>query len=88
MEQIESLYHEELRQDMPITYIALDGEICVGACTLELNCEVRPDLAPWIESVVVDPAKNIKSRELVKGCLKSQRRKQKNLALKDFTYLL
>lgn len=52
---IESLYYEELKQDMPLTYIALDGEISVGSCTLQLNDEVRPDLGPWVESLVVDP---------------------------------
>lgn len=55
IEEIESLYYEELKQDMPLTYIALDGASSVGSCTLQLNDEVRPDLGPWIESLVVDP---------------------------------
>lgn len=55
IEEIESLYYEELNQDMPLTYIALYGEIPVGSCTLQLKDDVRPDLGPWIESVVVDP---------------------------------
>jgi N-acetylglutamate synthase-like GNAT family acetyltransferase len=55
IEEIESLYDEELKQDMPLTYIALHGEISVGSCTLQLNDDVRPDLGPWIESLVVDP---------------------------------
>jgi GNAT superfamily N-acetyltransferase len=55
IEEIESLYYEELNGDMPLTYIALYGEICVGSCTLQLNDDVRPDLGPWIESLVVDP---------------------------------
>jgi len=44
IEEIESLYYEELNGDMPLTYIALDGEMSVGSCTLQLNDEVRPDL--------------------------------------------
>ena len=55
LEEIEFLYYEELKQDMPLTYIALDGEIPVGSCTLELNGGIRPDLGPWIGDLVVDP---------------------------------
>ena len=54
VEKIESLYYEELKQDMPLTYIALDGEIPVGSCTFQLNDDVRPDLGPWIGDLVVD----------------------------------
>lgn len=55
IEEIKSLYYEELNQDMPLTYIALDGEISVGSCTLQLKDDVQPDLGPWVESLVVDP---------------------------------
>lgn len=55
IEEIESLYYEELNRDMPLTYIALDGEIPVGSSTLELNGGIRPDLGPWIGDLVVDP---------------------------------
>lgn len=52
--EIQSLYHQELKQDFPLTYIALDEGASVGACTLQLHDDIRPDLSPWIESVVVD----------------------------------
>ena len=55
IEEIESLYYEELNQGMPLTYIALYAEIPVGSCTLQLNEDVRPDLGPWIGDLVVDP---------------------------------
>ena len=55
IEEIESLSYEELKQDIPLTHIALDGEIPVGFCTLELNGGIRPDLRPWIGDLVVDP---------------------------------
>lgn len=55
IDEIESLYYEELKQDLPLTYIALDCEISVGSCTLQLTDDVRPDLGPWVESLVVDP---------------------------------
>lgn len=53
--EIESLYYEELNQDMPLTYIALHDEIPVGSCTLELDGGIRPDLSPWIGDLVVTP---------------------------------
>jgi GNAT superfamily N-acetyltransferase len=55
IEEIESLYYEELQQDMPLTDVALYGEIPIGSCTLELNAGVRPDLRPWIGDLVVSP---------------------------------
>lgn len=55
IEEIQSLSYKELNQDMPLTYIALYGEIPVGSCTLELNGGIRPDLEPWIGDLVVDP---------------------------------
>lgn len=55
IEEIESLSYEELNHDMPLTYIALHGEIPVGSCTLEFKTDVRQDLGPWIGDLVVDP---------------------------------
>jgi N-acetylglutamate synthase-like GNAT family acetyltransferase len=55
IEEIESLYYEELKSDIPMTCIALNGEIPVGSCTLELNGGIRPDLGPWIGDLVVEP---------------------------------
>jgi GNAT superfamily N-acetyltransferase len=55
IEEIEFLYHEELKSDMPMTYIALDDEIPVASCTLESNGGIRPDLEPWIGDLVVEP---------------------------------
>ena len=54
IEEIESLYHEELKHDMPLTYVALYDETPVGSCTLELNGGIRPDIGPWIGDLVVD----------------------------------
>ncbi len=55
MEEIESLYQEEIKQDLPVTYIARYGEIAVGSCTLELEGGIRPDLSPWLGDLVVAP---------------------------------
>lgn len=53
VEESEFLYHEELQQDMPLTYVALDGKIPIGSCTLELDASIRPDLKPWLGDLVV-----------------------------------
>lgn len=55
IEKIESLYYEELKGDMPFTYIAFCGETPVGSCTLQLNDGIRPDLKPWLGDLVIDP---------------------------------
>lgn len=55
IEKSESLYYEELKQDMPLTYVALYGAIPVGSCTLEFDGHIRPELGPWIGDLVVDP---------------------------------
>ena len=54
IEEIQSLSYEELKSDMPITYIALYDETPVGFCTLQLNEDFWPDLGPWIADLVVD----------------------------------
>ena len=56
IDEVESLFYEELNRDMPLTFVALDGEIPVGSCTLHSTDDVRPDFGPWIESLVVDAA--------------------------------
>lgn len=53
--EIESLYHQELHQDMPVTYVAFDDHIPVGSCTIELEGGIRPDLGPWLGDLVVAP---------------------------------
>ena len=54
LEEIESGYYKELKQDLPISYIALSDSIPIGSCTLQLKDCVRPDLGPWIGDLVVD----------------------------------
>jgi predicted N-acetyltransferase YhbS len=40
---------------LSITFIALDGDKAVGMCSLRDNDGIRPDLTPWLGSLVVDP---------------------------------
>jgi GNAT superfamily N-acetyltransferase len=42
-------------QDLPITFVALNRDVPVGMCSLRENDGIRPDLAPWLGSLVVDP---------------------------------
>lgn len=42
-------------QALPTTFIALDGDLPVGMCSLRENDGIRPDLTPWLGSLVVDP---------------------------------
>lgn len=40
---------------LPITFFAFDGHKPVGMCTLRINDGIRPELKPWLGSLVVDP---------------------------------
>ena len=55
IKEINSLYHEELEHDMPLTIIALYDQIPVGSATLELNGGIQPGLGPWLGDLVIDP---------------------------------
>lgn len=48
---------EESRNDqaLPITFIALDGDLPVGMCSLCENGGIRPEFTPWLGPLVVDP---------------------------------
>jgi predicted N-acetyltransferase YhbS len=41
--------------NLPITFVALDSDLLVGMCSLRENDGIRPDLTPWLGSLVVDP---------------------------------
>jgi len=55
LSEIESGYSEELKQDMPLTYVALYNQTPVGSATFQLNEDIRPELGPWLGDLVVDP---------------------------------
>ncbi len=43
-------------QEMPLTWVALDGGKLVGSASLvPSDMEIRPDFEPWLASVFVDP---------------------------------
>ena len=41
---------------LPMTFVALDGTTPVGMCSLRENDGIRPDLTPWLGSLVVEQA--------------------------------
>ena len=43
-------------ENLPLTYIAFHEQLPVGMASLRVNDGIRPDLSPWLGSLVVDPA--------------------------------
>jgi len=41
--------------ELPLTYIALEENTPIGMCSLRKNDGIRPDVIPWLASLVVDP---------------------------------
>ncbi len=39
----------------PLAHIAMIDDIVVGVASLQENCGIRPDLKPWLGSLLVDP---------------------------------
>ncbi len=57
IEQIEQGFYDELKgNSLPLTLVALKGEQVIGAVSLHENDEIKPNLTPWLESLVVDNA--------------------------------
>ncbi len=57
IERIEQRFCEHLNNEsLPITFVAFDGDKLVGGVSLRENDGIRPDLMPWLGSLVVDAA--------------------------------
>ncbi|MCA0402797.1 MAG: GNAT family N-acetyltransferase [Proteobacteria bacterium] len=57
IKQVEQGFYNELNDNvLPLTLIALKDAEVIGAISLYRNDEIRTDLTPWIESLVVDKA--------------------------------
>lgn len=57
LEQVEQGFYDELNDSsLPLTLIALKDTQVIGAVSLHEHDELRPDLTPWLESLVVDKA--------------------------------
>jgi len=56
IERVKQRLVEHLNDDsLPLTFIALFNDKPVGMCSLRENDGIRPDLMPWLGSLVVEP---------------------------------
>ena len=56
IELVKQRFIEHLHDDsIPLTFIALFNDTPVAMCSLRENDGIRPDLIPWLGSLVVDP---------------------------------
>jgi predicted N-acetyltransferase YhbS len=54
--RVEQNYQNHLHEsDLPLTFVAFQDNKPVGMCSLRENDGIRPDLKPWLGSLVVDP---------------------------------
>lgn len=78
-------YTEHLNEKkMPITFIALDGNKPVGMCSLRDNDGIRPDLTPWLGSLVIDQA--YQKQGIAPLLIEATKQKAKDLGF-DILYL-
>jgi len=55
--QVEQRFHKHLNDKLlPLTLVALNGTQAIGAVSLRDNDGIRPDLTPWLASLIVDKA--------------------------------
>jgi len=55
--EVEAWMHEWNNQDaLPLAHVALNDNIPVGSCSLQVNDGIRSDLSPWLGDLCVDPA--------------------------------
>ena len=56
MEHVKPRFHDHLNDSkLPLTLVAFDEGKPVDMCSLRANDGIRPDLMPWLGSLVVDP---------------------------------
>ncbi|ARN84648.1 GNAT family N-acetyltransferase [Candidatus Nucleicultrix amoebiphila] len=57
LKNIEKRFQDHLNTEtLPLTYVALENMTPVGMVSLRVTDGVRPDLTPWLGSLVVDTA--------------------------------
>ncbi len=54
IEQVEAKFRTHLNDEkLPLTFVALDGNVPIGMCSLRENDGIREDLEPWLGSLIV-----------------------------------
>lgn len=74
IKQVEARFHEHLNDDtLPLTLVALANKKPVGMCSLRSTDGIRPDLTPWLGSLVVDkPAQSRGIAQLLVDAIKNK----------------
>ena len=86
IDRVEQKFRQHLNDRvMPITFVALDNNQPVGMCSLRENDGIRPDLVPWLASLVVDP--KYQKKGIAKQLIESAKQKAIELGFKKL-YLL
>lgn len=56
IEYVFQRFHEHLNDNsLPLTFVGFDSPKPIGMCSLRTNECIRPELTPWLGSLVVDP---------------------------------
>lgn len=72
--QVEQNFQRHLNSDtLPLTFVAFADQKPVGMCSLRGNDGIRPDLKPWLGSLVVDP--EYQGKGIAKMLINSTRQK-------------
>lgn len=78
IEQVKQRYSDHLNDTtIPLTFVAYCNEQPVGMCSLRENDGIRPDLMPWLGSLVVDP--NYHKNGIGKQLIDAAKQKAKDL---------
>ena len=86
IERVEQNFLKHLNdQTLPLTFVALDDNTPVGMCSLRENDGIRPDLMPWLGSLVITP--NYQKQGIAKKLMDATQEKAIELGFKRL-YLL
>lgn len=56
LEEITMWFNEWLNEEIPLAFIALDGDKAIGMCSLQLNDGLPSSFMPWLGDLCVAPA--------------------------------
>ncbi len=86
IQQVEEKFQRHLNDEaMPLTMVAFDHHRPVGMCSLRENDGIRPDLTPWLASLVVDA--HYQNQGIAKKLIDAIKQKARELGFKEL-YLL
>lgn len=81
IERVEQNFLKHLNdQILPLTFVALHNDTPVGMCSLRENDGIRPDLRPWLGSLVVAP--NYQKQGIAKKLMDATKQKAIELGFK------